>query len=79
MSTTRALLVFDTTHHALWAEQLARELLLGVEVVPAPAESNAKCDLALEYLPEDEPALLAALERAAVPHRIWREERQRGG
>jgi hypothetical protein len=70
---TRRLLVFDTTHHALWAEQIARELLLGAEVVPAPAASRAKCDLALEFLPEDEAALLAALQRAEVPHRVWRE------
>ena len=67
-----SLLVFDTTHHALWAEQLARERLLGVEVVPAPAASGAKCDLALEYLPEDESALLDALHASAVPFRIWR-------
>ena len=68
-----ALLVFDTTHHALWAEQLARELALGVEVVPAPAASQAKCDLALEYLPEDEAALLRVLQSAGVAFRIWRD------
>lgn len=73
MSPARLLLVFDTTHHALWAEQIARDGLLGVEVVPAPAASDAKCDLALEYLPEDEPALLEALQQAGVPFRAWRE------
>ena len=64
-------LVFDTTHHALWAEQVARERSLGAEVVPAPAASDAKCDLALEYLPEDETSLLAALREAGVPFRIF--------
>ena len=64
-------LVFDTTHHALWAEQVARECGLGAEVVPAPAASDAKCDLALEYLPEDELALLAALRTAGVPFRTF--------
>jgi hypothetical protein len=65
------LLVFDTTHHALWAEQIASEARLGAEVVPAPAEAEAKCDLALEVLDEDADALLAALMNAAVPFRVW--------
>lgn len=64
-------LVFDTTHHALWAEQVARESGLGAEVVPAPAASEAKCDLALEFLPEEEGALRHALERAGVPYRVF--------
>ena len=64
-------LVFDTTHHALWAEQVAREGNLGAEVVPAPAASDAKCDLALEYLPADETALLDALRAAGVPFRVF--------
>lgn len=68
---TTRLLVFDTTHHALWAEQVAQEGSFGAEVVPAPAEADAKCDLALEVLEEDADALLAALMNAAVPFRVW--------
>lgn len=64
-------LVFDTTHHALWAEQVARELRLAAEVVPAPAASQARCDLALEFLPEDEPRLLAGLDGAGIPWRLF--------
>lgn len=64
-------LVFDTTHHALWAEQVARDGGFGAEVVPAPAASEAKCDLALEFLPEEERALLGALEHAGVPYRVF--------
>jgi len=63
-------LVFDTTHHALWAEQVARTAGLAAEVIPAPASARAKCGLALEYLPEDESALLGALESAGVPCRV---------
>jgi hypothetical protein len=63
-------LVFDTTHHALWAEQLARGAGLAAEVIPAPASARAKCSLALEYLAEDGPALLAELQRAGVPCRV---------
>lgn len=64
-------LVFETTHHALWAEQVAREAALAAEVIPAPAAARAKCDLALEYLPEDEAALLRALAVAGVAWRIF--------
>ena len=65
------LLTFDTTHHALLAEQVAHENGLGAEVTPAPAESGAKCDLAIEYLVEEEDALLAALRAAQVEFRVF--------
>lgn len=65
------LLVFDTTHHALWAEEIAREKGLGVDAVPAPAASGAKCDLALSYLPEDEVMLLAELDAVGVAYRLY--------
>jgi hypothetical protein len=60
------LLTFDTTHHALLAEQVALENGLAAQVTPAPAEAAAKCDLALEYLPEEESRLLALLDAAGV-------------
>jgi hypothetical protein len=65
------LLVFDTTHHALWAEQIAVERGVGAQVVPAPPDSGAKCDLALEYLPEDGNVLLPALDDAHVAYRQY--------
>jgi hypothetical protein len=65
------LLTFDTTHHALWAEQVALENGFGVAVVPAPADARAKCDLALEFLPEEEGALLDALEAEQIPFRLY--------
>ncbi|MBR9989425.1 MAG: DUF3343 domain-containing protein [Gemmatimonadetes bacterium] len=66
------LLTFNTTHHALLAEQVAHECGLSAEVTPAPPQSGAKCDLAVEYLPEEEDALLAALRAAGVEFRIFR-------
>jgi hypothetical protein len=65
------LLTFDTTHHALWAEQIVAEHRLGAQVVPSPAEANAKCDLAIECLDEDLNELRRALEAAGVPFRIF--------
>jgi hypothetical protein len=67
------LLTFDSTHHALYAEQLAHEHGLAAEPTPAPPESGAKCDIALEYLPEEEAALAAVLREADVSFRIWRD------
>ena len=39
--------VFDTTHHAIWAEEVAEENHIPVEVIPAPPEAKASCGLAL--------------------------------
>jgi len=69
----RRLLTFDTTHHALWAEQLAHEAGYAAEVTPAPAEAAAKCDLAIEYLPEEEAQLFALLRRHGVEFSVWRD------
>lgn len=71
MSGKRRVLVFETTHHALWAEEVARGLRLGAEVVPAPAASRAGCDLALEALDEDLATLLGALRERAIAFRVF--------
>jgi hypothetical protein len=65
------LLTFDTTHHALWAEQLAHEHGLAAEPTPAPADAGAQCDIALEFLPEEEAALLDVLRSAGILFRLW--------
>ncbi len=38
---------FDTTHMALWAEEVVQGVPIPCEVVPAPPHSGALCDLAL--------------------------------
>ncbi|CAN5788675.1 hypothetical protein BH23GEM9_BH23GEM9_36830 [soil metagenome] len=65
------LLTFDTTHHALYAEQLAHEHGLAAEPTPAPPESGAGCDIALEYLPEEEDLLLDVLRSANIEFGLW--------
>ena len=67
----RRLLTFDTTHHALLAEQVAHDAGLAAEVTPAPPDSGAKCDLAIEFLPEEETVLLELLEAEGVVYRLW--------
>jgi hypothetical protein len=71
MTRTRRVIVFETTHHALWAEEVARELRLGAQVVPAPAASRAGCDLAIEALDEDLATLLEALRERAIVFRVF--------
>ena len=64
-------LVFDTTHHAMWAEEVAREQGVAVEVVPAPEGTDAKCGLALEVLEEGFDSLLPKLEKEGIPYRVF--------
>ena len=64
-------LVFETTHHALWSEEVARDMRLGVEVVPAPAGARAGCDLALSVLDDDLDELLAALRERGIAFRVF--------
>jgi hypothetical protein len=64
-------LVFDTTHHAMWAEEVARTAGVAAEVVPAPEGTDAKCGLALEVLPEEFDTLVPALEKEGIPYRVF--------
>ena len=69
--TRRATFVFDSTTGALWAEEVAAGAGIPVEVVPAPADSDAKCDLALETLATLASDLAEAMTEAGVPFRSW--------
>ena len=65
------ILVFDTTHHAMWAEEIAREQGVAVEVVPAPEGVDAKCGMALEVLPESLDSLQEALSKEGIPFTLY--------
>jgi hypothetical protein len=65
------ILVFDTTHHAMWAEELAREQGVAVEVVPAPEGVDAKCGMALEVLPDSLEDLQALLAKEGIPFTLY--------
>ena len=62
----RSILTFDTSHHALWAEEVARERGIAAEIIPAPPEAHARCDLALEYFAADDERLQQALRKEGV-------------
>jgi len=63
---THPLFTFDTTHMALWAEEVAQDAGIPAEVVPAPPESRAKCGLAVATLEKFVTALTTALYDAGV-------------
>jgi hypothetical protein len=65
------ILVFDTTHHAMWAEEVAREQGVAVEVVPAPEGVDAKCGMALEVLPDSLDNLQSLLSKEGIPFRLY--------
>jgi hypothetical protein len=64
------IVVFDSTHHALWAEELAKEKGFAVEVVPAPAGASAKCGMALEVLEERLEELKSILAQEGIPYKV---------
>ncbi len=65
------ILVFDTTHHAMWAEEIAREQGVAVEVIPAPEGVDAKCGMALEVLPDSLENLQALLSKEGIPFKLY--------
>ena len=63
---------FETTHHALWAEELAREHGIPSELVAAPSQAHARCNLALTTFATDETRMADLLEREGVPFGLYR-------
>jgi Protein of unknown function (DUF3343) len=65
------IVTFDTTHHALWAEEVARDKGFAVEVVPAPEGTAAKCGMALEVLEESFEGLQSILAQEGIPFKVY--------
>jgi hypothetical protein len=61
---------FDTTHHALWAEEVAGDTGIAVEVIPAPPAARARCNLALATHADDVARLAEALGGQGIPFGI---------
>jgi hypothetical protein len=60
------LFLFETTHQAMWAEDVAREGGIPAEVVAAPPEAKAKCGLALRTTGAHCHALEVAMEAQGI-------------
>ena len=62
--------VFETTHHAMWAEDVARERAIPVELVPAPPDGGAKCGVALQAPAHRVDELTEALDSERILYRV---------
>jgi len=67
---TGCLYLFETTNQALWAEDVAREAGIPVEVVSAPPEARAKCGLAIRAADASCKALASVMEKEGIEFRL---------
>ena len=68
-----SLFTFETTHHALWAEEVVTMQGIACELVPAPPAAAARCNLALHTDPAEVEETETALRREGVPFRLFTE------
>lgn len=62
--------VFETTHHAMWAEDVARDQAIPAEVVPAPPDGGARCGVALRTPGHRADELAQALDDERILYKI---------
>lgn len=62
--------VFETTHHAMWAEDVARDQAIPAQVVPAPPDGGARCGVALRTPLHSADELSRALDEERILYRV---------
>jgi hypothetical protein len=67
----RAVFTFDSSHHAFWAEDLAREHGLPIDVIPAPSKAESICGLALRLPSESAGDLESLCRKEGIQFRRW--------
>lgn len=65
----QALITFDSTHHALRAEQVLEGAGLTPDIIPTPREITASCGLSLSLVASDLPRALELLRAVEVTFR----------
>lgn len=60
---------FASTHHAMWAEDLAQERAIPAEVVPAPPGPGSICGMALRTTEDRAQELAEALDQEGIEYR----------
>lgn len=70
MSSGERIFLFETTHHAMWAEEVATAREMPIEVVPAPREAKAKCGLAIRTLPDRLEEMEGLFQGEGIPYRL---------
>jgi hypothetical protein len=61
------LFLFESATHVMWAEEVAREERVPVEVVPAPEGMDDICGLAIRTLPNQDGAFEGILREEGIP------------
>lgn len=62
--------VFETTHHAMWAEDVARDQTIPAQVVPAPPDGGGRCGVALRTPSNRAKELAQALDEERILYTI---------
>ena len=62
--------IFETTHHAMWAEDVARDRAIPAQVVPAPPDGGARCGVALRTPMHRASELAQALDEERILYTI---------
>ena len=62
--------VFETTHHAMWAEDVARDRAIAAEVVPGPPDGGARCGVALRTSASRADELARAFDEERIQYKI---------
>ncbi len=64
------LFLFESSTHVLWAEEVAQEEGIPVEVVPAPEEARDRCGLSIRTFPERAGELEELLREEGIPYQL---------
>jgi len=64
-----AYFLFETNSDVMWAEEVAGESGVPVEVVPAPRGAKDKCGMAIRTLPDHGEAFAAVLAEEGISFR----------
>lgn len=59
---------FASTHHAMWAEDVAQERAIPAEVVPAPPSAGSICGMALRTTEDRAQELAEALDQEGIKY-----------
>lgn len=70
MTDRGGLFLFESSHLAHWAEDVASEAGIPAKLVPAPPEADDPCGLAVQVPEEQASHLQGELEREGVRYRI---------
>ena len=63
----QAVYLFETTTFVFWAEEVAQEAGIPVDVIPAPPPRGDLCGTALQTLRQSAPSFEQVLQEAGIP------------